>query len=92
MDTQRCEKRAKSVDELYSAPEQFAVHYSIYVNAPANKNMDTWPRFYSTKKRCQKSKVQLARPTFEEQEAFLKEVVDGKMEKNDSVKINRGMC
>lgn len=61
-------------------------------DAPANKNMDTQPRFYSTKKRCQKSKVRLARPTFEEQEAFLKEVIDGKMEKDDSVKINRGMC
>lgn len=61
-------------------------------DAPANKNMDKQPRFYSTKKRCQKSKVRLACPTFEEQEAFLKEVIDGKMEKDDSVKINRGMC
>ncbi|CAH3179800.1 unnamed protein product [Porites lobata] len=28
-------------------------------DAPANKNMDTQPRFYSTKKRYQKSKVRL---------------------------------
>lgn len=52
-------------------------------DAPANKNMDTQPRFYSTKKRYQKSKVRLVGPTFEEQEAFLKDVIDGKMEKDD---------
>ena len=59
-------------------------------NAPANKNMDTQPRFYSTKKRCRKSKVRLARPNFEEQKAFLKDVIDEKMLKDVAVKINGG--
>lgn len=65
------------------------------VNAPANKKMETQPRFYSTKKRCRKAKVRLARPTFDEQQAFLMDIAKERSGKTKLVArkdLNEGTC
>ena len=61
------------------------------VDAPANKNMETQPRFFSTKRRCRKAKVRLAGPTFEEQEVFLKELYNENMEQDVPVTVDEGI-
>lgn len=59
-------------------------------DAPADKNMETQPCFYSTKKRTKKSKVRLARPTFKEQKTFLKDISDGKVTKDVPGSVSEG--
>ena len=71
--------------------EQEVIPLKENEKAPANKNMETQPRFYSTKKRCRKAKVRLARPTYDEQQAFLRDVKE-KRERNANLRIEEGKC
>ena len=76
---------------LKDEKEQQVIPLKNNVDAPANKNMETQPRFYSTKRRCRKAKVRLAVPTFEEQEVFLKELYNENMEQDVPVTVNEGI-
>lgn len=50
------------------------VKIKVNENSPTDKNMETQPRLYSTKKHCRKAKVQVTSPTYEEQQAFLRDM------------------
>ena len=78
-----------------SEKEPDVIPLKSQVNAPANKKMETQPRFYSTKKRCRKAKVQLARTTFDEQQAFLMDIAKERSGKTVLVArkdLNEGTC
>lgn len=76
---------------LKDKKEQQVIPLKNNVDAPANKSMETQPRFYSTKKRWRKAKVRLAGPTFEEQEVFLKELSNENMEQDFPVTVDEGI-
>ena len=82
---------ASLLASLKSDKEQEVIPLKANENAPANKNMETQPRFYSTKKRCRKAKVRLTCPTYEEQQAFLKDI-DENRGKNTNLRIAEGKC
>ena len=73
---------------LKDKKEQQVIPLKNNVDSPANKNMETQTQFYSTKKRCQKAKVWLAGPRFEEQEVFLKELSNENMEQDVPETVN----
>lgn len=50
------------------------VKIKVNENSPTDKNMETQPRLYSTKKHCRKAKVRVTSPTYEEQQAFLRDM------------------
>ena len=89
------EKQMRAAHSLFASlkdeKEQQVIPLKNNVDAPANKNMETQPRFYSTKRRCRKAKVRLAVPTFEEQEVFLKELYNENMEQDVPVTVNEGI-
>ena len=89
------EKQMTAAANLFASlkgdEEQEVIPLKVNEKAPANKNMDTQPRFYSTKKRCCKAKVRLARPTYDEQQAFLRDVKE-KRERNANLRIQEGKC
>ena len=71
--------------------EQEVIPLKVNENAPANKNMETQPRYYSTKKRCHKAKVQLAHPTHDKQHAFLRDIKENRG-RNANLRIEEGKC
>ena len=89
------EKQMRAAQSLFASlkgeNEQQVIPLKNYVDAPANKNMETQPGFYSTKKRCRKAKVRLAGPTFKEQEVFLKELYNEDMEQDVPVTVREGI-
>ena len=78
------EKQMHAAHSLFASLKDEKVQQVIplknHVDTPANKNMETQPRFYSTKKRCRKAKVRFAGSTFKKDEIFVKELYSESME------------